>query len=88
VSINFEKMRLDPAARRRDQTDLAKGDYSGTVSEEAELDEHYTIIYLREVRGLAQEILSGAVEGRKGNSIFGLKPNSVRTRLASPRLTS
>ena len=88
VSINFEKMRLDPAVRRRDGADLAKGDYTGTVTEEAEPDDHYTIIYLREVRGLAQEILSGAREGRKGNSIFGLNPASVRQLLSSPNLTS
>jgi Histidine kinase-, DNA gyrase B-, and HSP90-like ATPase len=98
VSIDFERMRIDPAERRRvsvtmaegnnEDTDLAKADYEGLTIPTAEVDEHYTRVYLRKVRGHAQEVLSGAQEGRRRNSLYGLKPSSVKNRLADPNLRS
>lgn len=82
VVIDFKSMRKDPAVRRREGQDLAKGDYDGRVEPTADIDEHYTRVYLRDVRGQAREILSGAVHGRSGNSLYGLGPDSIRDRLA------
>jgi len=88
VSIDFANMCIDPAERRRKGEDLAKGDYHGMTSPIVDLEEHYTRIYLRNIRGPAQDVLAGAEEGRKHNSLYGLKPSSVRDRLADPNLKS
>jgi Histidine kinase-, DNA gyrase B-, and HSP90-like ATPase len=88
VSIDFANMRIDPAERRKNGGDLAKGDYHGMITPMADLEEHYTRIYLRNIRGPAQDVLAGAEEGHKHNSLYGLKPSSVRERLADPNLKS
>jgi hypothetical protein len=97
VSINFADMRIDPAERRRDRDGgegegesegIAKGDYHGTTSTNAEVNEHYTRVYLRDIRGPAQDVLSGAEEGKRHNSLYGLKPSSIRDRLADVKLQS
>jgi hypothetical protein len=87
VSLDFANMRIDPAERRKGE-DIAKGDYRGTTTPTAEPGEHYTRIYLRNIRGPAQDVLAGAEEGRRHNSLYGLNPSSVKDRLADPNLKS
>lgn len=86
VEVNFEEMRLDPPERRRrDDDSFVKGDYEGTI-ERAPRDEHYTQVLLKEVRPNAKGILAGAMtrEHVAGQaSVYGLKPESVRSRIAS-----
>jgi hypothetical protein len=89
VSINFDKMRLDPAKRKRGN-DLAKADYEGEVLE-TERQSHYTRVFLKNVRGEARAILAGAKRKRTkghGRSLYGLNPDSVADKLKDSRLKS
>jgi hypothetical protein len=79
VTIRFDLMRQDPADRRRGDTDIAKADYYGTISE-TDQNSAFTQVFLKEVRGEAQAILARAsrskfASGKK--SLYGLKPHSV-----------
>lgn len=84
VTIHFDKMRDELDVRRREGDDIAKADYTGEV-ERADKTAHYTHIFLKRVRGEAKEILAGARAPRpdaKAKSLYGLKPESVRSILA------
>ncbi len=78
VSINFELMRKGVDERERDRGDIAKADYQGRVVDtDAELS--YTRVFLKNIRGEAKSILSGAGTSRfasGGKSLYGLKPES------------
>lgn len=90
VAINFEIMRQDISDRRRDNTQLATADYTG-VTETTELDAHYTHIFLEDIRGEAQAILSGVGatgEGYGTRSLYGLNPTSVRKILLDANVNS
>ena len=81
VEINFDEMRLEPAARKREGDAYAKGDYHGVV-ERAPKDDHYTQVLLKKVRPLSKGILAGANRRKHvagGLSIYGLNPESVRS---------
>jgi hypothetical protein len=82
VSINFAEMRTDPEERRRKGEDLAKADYTGQVYYTAARDDHYTQLFLREVKGEARDFLRGAKAGRRPDNLYGLKPDTIRDRLA------
>ena len=88
VSINFDLMRQEPNERMRGDTDIAKADYHGTVKE-ADLDAHYTQVFLKKIRGEARSILAGAkrsafVSGE--STLYGLKPGSVEKILKGRNL--
>ncbi|MDQ3741363.1 MAG: ATP-binding protein [Actinomycetota bacterium] len=85
VEINFAEMRLDPADRKRQGDAYVKGDYHGVV-QTAPKDQHYTQVLLKEVRPVAQGVLSGARQREHvagGESVYGLNPLSVRELIAS-----
>lgn len=91
VSINFDKMREDPAARKRGGGDYAKGDYEGKVTT-APKSHHYTRVTLKGVRGEARRILIGQtrppVSGEPLRSLYGLARLSVERELRQGDLTS
>lgn len=90
VNINFDKMRLDPVARRRGEGDLAKADYDGGVLE-TDRESHYTHVFLKSIRGQARAIMAGAKRrGSHGEerSLYGLLPETFAARLAEPQLKS
>nr|WP_269902599.1 ATP-binding protein [Terrimesophilobacter mesophilus] len=88
VTLDFDKMRLNAQDRARENDAIAKGDYYGELSEDAELSDHFTRIYLRDVRETTRDVLDGARRGKGSSSLYGLSEESVRDRLARPSLTS
>jgi hypothetical protein len=79
VSIRFDLMRKDIEERRRNQGEVAKGDYQGTVSK-TDQESHFTQIFLTNIRGEAQVILAGVadnefVSGKK--ALYGLSAEST-----------
>jgi hypothetical protein len=86
VEIDFALMRLDIEERARKNQDLAKADFSGTTYQDADPNEHYTRIFLRDVRGEARSILAAAKLGGGDRSLFGLKPESIRRVLEDDRI--
>jgi vacuolar-type H+-ATPase subunit H len=88
VSIHFDLMRQDIHVRKRSDTEIAKADYYGSVSE-TDLDSHFTQVFLKKVRGEAKSILSGAGPSEFAfgdRSLYGLKPESVNERLRDNKL--
>lgn len=90
VNINFEVMRQDPNTRRKSDTEFAKADYVGHVSE-TDRGSHFTKIFLKKVRGEAKSILSGVgtssfASGIK--SLYGLGPESIYKELTNRYLKS
>ena len=80
VTIRFDNMRTDVAERKRDDGDIAKGDYQGDVRETEDSDSHFTQIFLKRVRGEARKILSGkkVTDFAAGErSLYGLSPTSI-----------
>jgi len=91
VNINFDKMRQDPASRRREGGDLAKADYDGEVLEADARESHYTHVFLKSIRGEARAIMAGAKRrGSHGEerSLYGLLPETFAERLADGQLKS
>ena len=89
VSINFNLMRQDPLLRKRGDNEFAKADYIGNVSE-TDPDNHFTQIFLKEIRGEAQAILAGADNGFTSGqrSLYGLSAESVCNRLQAKSLNT
>jgi histidine kinase/DNA gyrase B/HSP90-like ATPase len=90
VSIHFDKMRRDPAERRREHDKMAEADYEGEVTDTT-ASSHYTKVFLKDVRGEAKAILAAARSHSTigtGVSLYGLNPESVCKILASGRLSS
>lgn len=99
VEIHFDKMREDPAARRREATEVAKGDYSGEVRD-AEPGEGFTQVILKRVRPDAKELFAGDTnrrskireeEGRRvveAKSLYGLSDETITRLLSDPSLSS
>jgi anti-sigma regulatory factor (Ser/Thr protein kinase) len=81
VSIDFAAMRLDPTERRveGDIDAVRKGDFYGHL-ETAPQNDHYTRVFLRQVRGDSRRILVSqerqSLEGVAA-SIYGKNPDSV-----------
>ncbi len=87
VDVNFADMRIDAGERRVSGTDaIVKGDYAGAVTQTAEPDDHFTHVFLKEVRTPADQILAGARDRRHTAgklSIYGLPPSAVRELIES-----
>jgi hypothetical protein len=75
VTIDFEIMRTRTVVERKtDDSSYKKGDYDGTVTQDALLEDHFTKIYLKDVRESAREIMAGAQAPRgksKAVSLYG-----------------
>lgn len=99
VEIHFDKMRQDPALRRRTGGDFGKGDYTGEVDTTLEAPS-FTQIILKRVRQNAKDLFAGetntrsdvrATSGRGSvdvRSLYGLTPEGVLEVLSDPSLTS
>jgi histidine kinase/DNA gyrase B/HSP90-like ATPase len=90
VNINFERLRLSTNERMRADGDVAKADYVGELLE-ASRKEHYTRVFLKNIRGEAKAILAGAKHRSRSSAtetLYGLKPRSIVARLSSPTLKS
>ncbi len=79
VSIRFDLMRQNIEERRRNQGEVAKGDYEGTVSM-TDSESHFTQIFLTSVRGDPRTILAGVadnefVSGKR--ALYGLSAEST-----------
>jgi hypothetical protein len=86
VTIDFARMRERAEERRRGSTgDYAKADYHGEILN-AQEEDHYTKVFLKSVRGEAQQILAGAWSSggsQPDNSLYGLNPETVMNHLAN-----
>ena len=87
IEINFHAMRLPPEERKKPDSSYTKADYEGTVTE-ADPEEHYTHIFLKDVRGPAQELLAGARSSGGTGSLYGLSHEAIAERLRDPNLRS
>lgn len=90
VTINFSEMRQPIESRRRGGSDVAKADYEGEILV-ASTEEHYTHIFLEQVRGEAQEILAGAksqLQTQETKSLYGKSEESVVSCLKDDALNS
>lgn len=91
VTVHFDLMREDVEERRRKGTDIAKGDYQGSI-EAARPADHFTRIFLNRVRENAQPIMVAAQRAARlkapAGSLYGLTPRELRDRLADPALQS
>ncbi len=90
VEIRFDLMRQPIPERRRGDTDIAKGDYHGSVSKTDEAA-HYTHVFLKNIRGDARAILAGpgSTDYSAGNvSLYGLTADSIRKHLQEKMLRS
>jgi hypothetical protein len=90
VTINFSEMRQPIDDRRRGESDLAKADYEGEILE-ANAEEHYTHIFLEQVRGEAGEILASArsqLKDAQTKSLYGKSEKSVANALRESDLNS
>jgi hypothetical protein len=89
VIVDFKKMR-DPLKQRRDKDgNVVKGDYHGTTVTEAPSEDHYTRIYLNEVREPVRDVMVGAEPSANtagAGSLYGMGPERIRDRLADPGL--
>jgi Histidine kinase-, DNA gyrase B-, and HSP90-like ATPase len=93
VNINFAEMRKPAEERRVDGgPEYVKADYDGEILP-AERDEHYTKLFLTEVRGEAREILAGArhsavTDASEARSLYGLTSESIAQLLRSGEIRS
>jgi hypothetical protein len=92
VAVDFAAMRDGTPEERRvkDGDAFVKGHYLGHL-ERAPRKEHYTRIFLRDIRGDARRVMVSeerqSLEGR-ADSLYGLTAESVVDRLRSPTLKS
>ena len=90
VTIDFRKMREPIEKRRRDGELIVKADYEGEILS-AKKEDHYTQLFLTEVRGAAKEILAGAESqtiNSQTKSLYGLKTENVAKILKDPKLNN
>lgn len=88
VTLDFEMMRKDADQRRKDDGNVSKADYYGEVSNEAVQEEHYTRVFLTEVKPESMSILDGTRTGKGGATLYGATASDVRLALARPGLRS
>ena len=89
VTIHFDKMRQDIGTRLREDNNIAKADYIGSV-DLVDAPSHFTHVFLKRVRGEARAILAGARSPhsrQKMRSLYGLNVESVRRILADQILS-
>ncbi len=90
VVIDFREMRKPIEERRREGDLIVKADYRGEILE-ANKEDHYTQLFLTEVRGAAKEILAGADSQTikpQTFSLYGLKTENVSKTLKNPKLSN
>ena len=90
VYINFHEMRQPAELRQRNETDYAKADYHGEILF-SQLDDHYTQIFLLDMRIEVQEIWAGIApqdDKSKARSLYGLKKESIVKQLSDPSLST
>lgn len=88
VTIDFAEMRKDIRERRQGTTDFAKGDYHGVVRT-CPRDDHYTKVFLRDVRGPARDILASvrrAHSESEARTLYGLGLESIEKKLTDADL--
>jgi hypothetical protein len=78
VTIDFEEMRKPPEQRKRAGGEFLKADYSGEILR-ADAKDHFTHIFLSEIRGEAREILVGLEAAKKGQAALTLYGKSAST---------
>ena len=82
VVLDFEEMRKDSDLRERPEGNVAKGDFKGSVTFDADKDSHYTRLLLSSVKGESRDFLNGAREGLPDQTLYGLSAESVRDKLS------
>jgi hypothetical protein len=90
VTIRFDLMRQDVKDRKRSDLEYAKADYHGTVTQ-THANDHYTRVFLKEIRGEAKAILAGAgstAYSAGEESLYGLLPETVAQKLVASGLRS
>jgi hypothetical protein len=90
ITINFSEMRKPPEERRRNSDAFIKADYVGEILEAAP-DDHYTHIFLEEIRGGAKEVLVSAksqAPEKLTMSLYGKSAEGVVKALKNPDLNS
>lgn len=89
VIINFAEMRRPIEERRVGDNEFIKGDYEGEVLE-ASIEDHYTQIFLEDIRGEARNILTNANSKAKGKTLtlYGLDTDSAFDLLDSGKIKS
>lgn len=87
ITIDFAMMRLPMAERERKGGDVAKADYHGEILN-AETQEHYTTLLLKDIRGPARDVLAGAAARRTPGSLYGKSPTAIRCLLGESDLKS
>lgn len=90
VVIDFREMRKPIEERRRGSELIVKADYKGEILN-AKKEDHYTQLFLTEIRGAAKEILAGAdsqINKSQTKSLYGLKTESVAKILKNPKLNT
>lgn len=86
VTVDFRTMRQSREERQEQKRGaVKKGDFHGEVTT-ARRDEHYTRIFLKQIRENAQEMFVGAQKSRgiagSGVALYGLNQASIRKKLA------
>jgi hypothetical protein len=86
VTIDFGDIRERPFLERREEDGVSidKGDYDGSVSTDAAVDEQYTKVYLKDLRPAAIDEFTKSTDSadNEAKSLYGLKPESVAALLA------
>lgn len=80
VTLDFGVMSKSMKERETDDDkSVKKADYSGTITEDPDLDAHYTKIYLTSLKEPARDALvrPTMITGRVGNTIYGWKNERV-----------
>lgn len=95
VRIDFEELKKPQEERIQENQDVVKADYFGEVSSNADIDDHYTQLFLTKVKGPAKHILASAgtrsssdENEAKAFSIFGLEIDSVNDMLRTATFRS
>lgn len=86
VTLDFQQMRLDADQRRNKDESVSKADYYGAVTTTAKKDEHYTRIFLTEVKEESMRVLDGTRVGKPDSTIYGATLQGVKEILERPSL--
>ena len=84
VEVNFAEMRTADTTRRqvRGSDEVIKGDYIGEV-QEAEKGDHFTHVFLKEIRRDAHEILAGAGSGHTATVAVSVRADPLGDQRAA-----
>jgi hypothetical protein len=90
VRIDFARMRTPTASRKSQDGNVAKADYQGRILK-AEVDSHFTHVFLNSIRGEARRIMAGATSPsgmRHDSSLYGRSATAIREILARGDISS